>query len=67
MRPRARPANLVFEVRQIEELIGLAAKFIRNHRRLSGERGHNGDPLAQLLERGYKAPEIAIAGKNQKI
>jgi hypothetical protein len=49
------------------KLIGLAAKFIRNHRRLSGERGHNGDPLAQLLERGYKAPEIAIAGKNQKI
>ena len=54
-------ADLLFEVVQIDELIGLAAQFVGDHRRLGVQGGDHADALALLLQRFHQRPEIAIA------
>jgi hypothetical protein len=46
---------------EIDELVGLAAKLVGDHRRRSRQRGDDADPFALVLKRLDKRAEIAVS------
>ena len=68
MCPLARvTANLLLQIGQIDELIGLPAEFVCGHGRVGGEGRNDGDPLALVLQRFHQGAEIAVAGEYHQV
>ena len=51
----------------VDELVGLAAQFVGNHRRLRRHGGDDGDAHAAPLHRLDQRTEIAVAGKQHHV
>src|SRR5690606_17466764 len=58
-RPRRRiAANELFQICQVDELVGLPPQLIGDHRRLRLQRGHHAHTASFLLQRSDEALEI---------
>ena len=60
-------ADLVLQFDDIDELIGLAAQLVGNHRRLRRNGGDDHDADAAALHRLDQRAEIAIAGEQHHL
>jgi hypothetical protein len=54
-------ADKRLQLNDVDEVIGLAAQLIRNHRQLAGNRRDHRDPDATTLHRFGQWPEIAVS------
>jgi len=52
---------------EVDELVGLAAQLVGDHRRLDGDRRHHRDLDAAALQRLDEVAEIAVAGEQHDV
>ena len=69
---RARPlrrvaAERIGERRQLDEVVGLAAQVVGDHRRLGAQRRGDRHLLALALQRLHQVAEIAVAGEEHEM
>ena len=60
-------ADLVLQLEDIDELIGLAAQLVGDHRRLRRDGGHDDDAHAAPLHRLDQRAEVAVAGEQHHL
>ncbi len=61
------PSDLAGEVNDVDELVGLPAKFVSDHRRLRADGGDHRNPYAAPLHRLYQRPEVAVAREQDHV
>ncbi len=60
-------ADLVLQLDDVDELIGLAAQLVGDHRRLGRDRRHDNDAHAAPLHRLDQPAEVAVAGEQHHL
>ena len=60
-------ADLGLQFHEIDELVGLAAQLVGDHRRLGRDRRDHGDAHALALDGFDQRAEIAVAGKQHHL
>ena len=60
-------ADLRLQLDDVEEDVGLAAQFVRHHRRLSGDGGDHRHPDAAPLHRLDERTKVAVAGEQNHV
>ena len=66
-RSRRVAADLVLQLDDVDELVGLAAQFVGDHRRLRRDGRHHDDAHAAPLHRLDQRAEIAVAGEQHHL
>ena len=64
---RTDPADLGLQFDDVEEMVGLPAQLVGDHRRLGRDGGNDGDAHAAPLHRLDQRAEVAVAGEQHHV